>query len=82
MANKLSNIIKEIQISDSKSYNELPPVMKKAVNEFYKELEKESKNIIESFEGTVEKIAKHNNINKDALYDFFANELKEQLGAN
>lgn len=82
MANKLSNIIKDIQISDSKSYNELTPVMKKAVNEFYKEFDKESKNIIEDFEDTVEKIAKHNNINKDALYDFFANEVKEQLGAN
>ena len=82
MANKLSNIIKEIQISDSKSYNELSPAMKKAVNEFYKEMENSKNRIVEDFEGTVEKIAKYNNINENTLYDFFAKEVKEQLGAN
>jgi uncharacterized hydantoinase/oxoprolinase family protein len=82
MANKLSNIIKEIQISDSKSYNELSPTMKSAINDFYKELDKESKDIIKDFESTVEKVAKYHNLNKDALYEFFAKEVKEQLGAN
>jgi hypothetical protein len=82
MASKLSNIIKETQISDSKSYNDLSPVMKKAVNEFYKEMEKSKNSILESFEGTVEKIAKHNKINEEELYDFFAKEVKEKIGAN
>jgi len=82
MANKLSNIIKETQISNSKCYSELSPIMKKAVNEFYKEMEKSKNNILENFEGAVEKIAKYNKINKEELYDYFAREVKEQIGAN
>jgi len=82
MVNKLSNIIKETQVSDSKSYNDLSPTMKKAVNEFYKEMEKSKNNILKSFEGTIEKIAKYNKINKEELYDYFAREVKEQIGAN
>jgi hypothetical protein len=56
--------------------------MKKAVNEFYKEMEKSKNNILENFEGAVEKIAKYNKINKEELYDYFAREVKEQIGAN
>jgi len=80
MANKLSNIIKDIQISDSKSYNELSPSMKKAINEFYKLIDKQQKNIIETFETAVDKIVKHNNINKKDLYNYFNKEVNEQLG--
>jgi hypothetical protein len=56
--------------------------MKKAVNEFYKEMEKSKNNILENFEGAVEKIAKHNKINEEELYNYFAREVKEKIGAN
>ena len=45
MKNKVSNILKETKILDSKSYNELTPVMKEAIKEIYRLIEKEQTDV-------------------------------------
>jgi hypothetical protein len=65
---------------DSKSYNELTPVMKEAVKEVFKIIENEQKDIIESFEGAVEKVVASRNIKQEDLYSYFEKEVNEQLG--
>jgi hypothetical protein len=64
---------------DSKSYNELTPVMKEAVKEVFKIIENEQKDIIESFEGAVEKVVASRNIKQEDLYSYFEKEVNEQL---
>ena len=65
---------------DSKSYNELTPVMKEAVKDVFKIIENEQKDIIKSFEGAVEKVVASRNIKQEDLYSYFEKEVNEQLG--
>jgi TRAP-type C4-dicarboxylate transport system substrate-binding protein len=80
MKNKISNIVKETRVMDSKSYNDLTPKMKKAVKEIYKVIENEQKDILQKFEGAVEKVVASYNIKKEDLDNYFNKEVNEQLG--
>jgi hypothetical protein len=80
MKNKVSNLVKETRVMDSKSYNELTPVMKEAVKEVIKIIENEQKDIIKSFEGAVKKVVASRNIKQEDLYNYFDKEVNEQLG--
>jgi len=80
MKNKISNIVKETKVMDSKSYNALTPKMKEAVKEIYKIIENEQKDILNKFEGAVEKVVASYNIKKEDLDNYFNREVNEQLG--
>jgi TRAP-type C4-dicarboxylate transport system substrate-binding protein len=80
MKNKISNIVKETRVMDSKSYNTLTPKMKEAVKEIYKIIENEQKDILNKFEGAVEKVVASYNIKKEDLDNYFNKEVNEQLG--
>ncbi len=76
----ISRMIKENHLIDSKSYNELSPVMKEAVNDVFKVIEKETDSIINRFENAVAKVAEFHNINVEKLNEYFDKEILEQLG--
>jgi hypothetical protein len=80
MKNKVSSLVKENRISDSKSYNELTPLMKEAVKDIIKNIDNEQKDFIKRFEGSVEKVSKSFNIKQEDLYSYFEKEINEQLG--
>jgi hypothetical protein len=80
MINKVSSLVKDTRVMDSKSYNQLTPVMKEAVKEVFKIIENEQKDIIKSFEGAVEKVVASRNIKQEDLYSYFEKEVNEQLG--
>jgi len=73
-------MIKKNHLIDSKSYNELSPVMKEAVNDVFKVIEKETDSIINRFENAVAKVAEFHNINVEKLNEYFDKEILEQLG--
>ena len=73
-------MIKENHLIDSKSYNELSPVMKEAVNDVFKVIEKETDSIINRFENAVAKVAEFHNINVEKMNEYFDKEILEQLG--
>jgi hypothetical protein len=78
--NKVSSIVKQNNIIDSKSYNTLSPVMKEAVKDVFKIIEDQQKDIIKNFERAVDKVVASRNIKKEDLDKYFDKELKEQLG--
>ena len=80
MKTKVSNILRETNLLDSKSYKELTPVMKEAIKEIYRLIEKEQKDILNKFEGAVEKVVDSYNIKKEDLDNYFNKEVNEQLG--
>ena len=77
---QVSRIIKENRIIDSKSFNELPPLMKEAMKDVFDLIEKETGNIIERFEGAVAKVSEFHGINIQNFYDYVDKEVLEQLG--
>lgn len=80
MKNKVSNILKETKILDSKSYNELPPVMKEAIKEIYRLIEKEQTDVLTRFDKAIEKVVASRNIKKEDIEKYFDKEIKEQIG--
>ena len=64
---KISNIIKENKLIDSKTYHSLSPLMKEAVKDMFKIIENKG-NLILNVENAVDKVAEFHNINKKELY--------------
>ena len=79
MKNKISNIVKETNILDSKSYNELTPVMKETIKEIYRLIEKEQTDVLTRFDKAIEKVVASRNIKKEDIEKYFDKEIKEQL---
>jgi TRAP-type C4-dicarboxylate transport system substrate-binding protein len=77
---QVSRVIKENLLIDSKSFNELPPLMKEAIKDVFDIIEKETGNIIEKFENAVSKVAEFHNINVMEFFDYVDKEVLEQLG--
>ena len=77
---KVSSLIKENQLIDSKAFSELSPLMKEAVKDVYKIINEETDSIINRFENAVAKVAKFHNINKEKFDEYFDKEILEQLG--
>ena len=80
MKNKISNIVKETNILDSKSYNELTPVMKEAIKDIYRLIEKEQTDVLTRFDKAIEKVVASRNIKKEDIEKYFDKEINEQIG--
>ena len=75
-----SKIVEDSKYLDSKSYGDLSPKMKLAVQDTFSLIERTSGDIISKFENSVDKVAEARKINKEELYKYFDNEVNEQLG--
>ena len=80
MKNKISNILRETNLLDSKSYKELTPVMKEAIKEIYRLIEKEQTDVLTKFDKAIEKVVASRNIKKEDIEKYFDKEIKEQIG--
>ena len=79
MKSKISNILRETNLLDSKSYKELTPVMKEAIKEIYRLIEKEQTDVLTRFDKAIEKVVASRNIKKEDIEKYFDKEIKEQL---
>lgn len=75
-----SKIVEDSKYLDSKSYGDLSPKLKLAVQDTFSLIERTSGDIISKFENSVERVAEARKINKEELYQYFDKELREQLG--
>ena len=80
MKNKISNILRETNLLDSKSYKELTPVMKEAIKEIYRLIENEQTDVLTRFDKAIEKVVASRNIKKEDIEKYFDKEIKEQIG--
>ena len=77
---QVSQIVKKNLEIDSQSFKDLSPLMKEAVSDVFKLIEKETGDIIKRFENSVNKVAEFHNINSEKFNDYFDKEILEQLG--
>ena len=75
-----SKIVEDSKYLDSKSYGDLSPKLKLAVQDTFNLIERTSGDIISRFENSVDKVAEARKINKEELYQYFDKEVEEQLG--
>ena len=76
---KLSQLVQSNQTFNSNTYKNLSPVMKEAVNDVFKLVEKSQDDILKRFDKSVEKVCEFHNINKEQIEQYFDDELVEQL---
>jgi len=76
---KLSNL-KSIGV-DTETFNQLSPLHKELVTDFFKVLEKEKGNMVERVEAAVDIVSDHHNVNTSVLYNYIEKEVDTQLGA-
>ena len=76
---QVSRLVRQNLTIDSQSYKDLSPVMKEAVSDVFKLIEKSTGDIIKRFEGAVDKVSQYHNINILELNNYFDKEIKEQL---
>jgi len=80
MKSRISNILKETNLLDSKSYKELTPVMKEAIKEIYRLIETEQTDVLKRFDKAIEKVVASRNIKKEDIEKYFDKEINEQIG--
>ena len=80
MKSRISNILRETNLLDSKSYKELTPVMKEAIKEIYRLIEKEQTDVLKRFDKAIEKVVASRNIKREDIEKYFDKEINEQLG--
>jgi hypothetical protein len=80
MKSRISNILRETNLLDSKSYKELTPVMKEAIKEIYRLIEKEQTDVLTRFDKAIEKVVASRNIKKEDIEKYFDKEINEQIG--
>ena len=56
------------------AYNDLPPLHKEVVADFFKVVEKEEGDIINRVETTIDKVSTQHNVNTEILYNYINNE--------
>lgn len=76
----VSNLLESKKVFDSKTYNNLSPLYKEAVNDVFKLIDDNTKDIVKEFEGVCDKVAEHHQINKQELMNYFERETIEQIG--
>jgi hypothetical protein len=80
MKSRISNILRETNLLDSKSYKELTPVMKEAIKEIYRLIETEQTDVLKRFDKAIEKVVASRNIKKEDIEKYFDKEINEQIG--
>ena len=76
---KVSQLVQSNQTFNSNSYKNLSPVIKEAVSDVMKLVDEGTKDIMNTFETAVTKVAEQHNVDKDDIEEYFDVELKEQL---
>ena len=76
---KVSQLVQNNQTFNSNSYKNLSPVMKEAISDVMKLVEKNTEDLLNTFETAVTKVAEQHNVDKDDIEEYFDIELKEQL---
>jgi len=68
ISNYNNNIIK------TRTFEELPPLHKEVVTDFFKVVEKEEGNIIDRVEAAIDVVSDHHNVSTDVMYDYINKE--------
>jgi len=76
---KVSQLVQSQQAFNSNSYKNLSPVMKEAISDVMKLVNKNTEDLLNTFETAVTKVAEQHNVDKDDIEEYFDIELKEQL---
>ena len=80
MKQTVSKLFKNYDFVESKSYDNLTPVMKEVVKDIFEIIDEDDTNIIENIDKAIDDVSRFHNVDKQEILNYFDNEVKEQLG--
>lgn len=80
MKQTVSKLFKNYDFVESKSYDNLTPVMKEVVKDIFEIIDEDDTNIIENMDKAIDDVSRFHSVDKQEILNYFDNEVKEQLG--
>ena len=80
MKQTVSKLFKNYDFVESKSYDNLSPVMNEVVKDIFEIIDEDDTNIIENMDKAIDDVSRFHSVDKQEILNYFDNEVKEQLG--
>ena len=73
---RVNQLLKK-NVVDTTAFNELPPLHKDVVNDFYNQVDYDNNDVVKEVETTIDKVALKHDVKTDVVYDYIDSELGE-----
>ena len=73
---RVNQLLKKNVVSTT-AFNELPPLHKDVVNDFYNQVDYDSNDVVKEVEATIDKVALNHNVQTDVIYNYIDKEIGE-----
>ena len=73
---RVSQILKP-NVVDTTVFNNLPPLHKDVVSDFFNQVNYDNVDVVKEVETTIDKVATQHNVNTDVIYNYMNKELGE-----
>ena len=74
---KVNQLLKP-NVVDTTEFNNLPPLHKDVVSDFFNQVDYDNNDVVAEVETTIDKVATQHNVNTDVIYNYMNKELGEQ----
>ena len=71
------NQILKPNVVDTTEFNNLSPLHKDVVNDFYNQVDYDNKDVVTEVETTIDKVSTQHNVNTDVIYNYIEKETGE-----
>ena len=73
---KLNQLLKP-NVVDTTEFNNLPPLHKDVVSDFFNQVDYDNNDVVAEVETTIDKVATQHNVNTDVIYNYIEKETGE-----
>ena len=73
---RVNQLLKK-NVVDTTAFNELPPLHRDVVNDFYNQVDYDNNDVVKEVETTIDKVALKHDVKTDVVYDYIDSELGE-----
>tara|TARA_B100001113_G_C20954921_1_gene554824 strand:+ start:355 stop:579 length:225 start_codon:yes stop_codon:yes gene_type:complete len=73
---RVNQLLKK-NVVDTTAFNELPPLHKDVVNDFYNQVDYDNNDVVKEVETTIDKVALKHDVKTDVVYNYIDSELGE-----
>ena len=71
---RVNQLLKK-NVVDTTAFNELPPLHRDVVNDFYNQVDYDNNDVVKEVETTIDKVALKHNVQTNVVYDYMDKEL-------
>ena len=73
---RVNQLLKK-NVVDTTAFNQLPPLHKDVVNDFYNQVDYNTNDVVKEVESTIDKVALKHDVQTDVIYNYIDKEIGE-----